>query len=50
MWGYMEAGGKKGGRKEEEIACLHVSRTKTTSYPNQATSSPYSSKADGRLA
>lgn len=46
----MEAGGKNGGGKEEEMAYLQVNKTNTMSYPNQATSSPYSSKADGRLA
>lgn len=38
------------GRKEEEMAYLHVSKTKTVSYLNQAPVSTYSSKADGPLA
>ena len=49
MWDCMEARGKKGGGKKEEVAYLHVNKTKTMSYTNQAPSPPYSSRADGRL-
>lgn len=46
----MCGGCREGRRWEGEMADLWVSKTKTTNYPNHATSSPYSSKADRHLA